>query len=49
MFRSGLGVAALRRDALPAWGGAVANLGPRRLLEEPYRYVRKPLYPTDFA
>jgi hypothetical protein len=41
--------AALRRDALPTWGGAVENLVPRRLVEEPYRYVRKPLYVTDFA
>ena len=49
MFRDGLGVAALRRDALPAWGGAVENLMPLRLVEEPYRYVRKPLYVTDFA
>jgi hypothetical protein len=30
--------------------GAVENLVPRRLVvEEPYRYVRKPLYVTDFA
>ncbi len=33
----------------PPGAGAVENLVPRRLVEEPYRYVRKPLYVTDFA
>jgi protein-S-isoprenylcysteine O-methyltransferase Ste14 len=50
LFRNGLDAAAHCRGLLSAWCGAVENLVPRRLVvEEPYRYVRKPLYVTDFA